>query len=88
MNNTGSHSGYVTAVEREGFIYKKYRIYFKTDTSSSQEDQYCLEDQHKDLADKLEKLAESKERVTLKYAEYFVSGAFNGYCNVEITGFK
>src|SRR5437870_4313028 len=73
LGNNGSHSGYVTAVEREGIFFKKYRVYFKTDTSSSQEDQYCIEDKNNALALKLEKEAEAKNRITVHYSESFVT---------------
>lgn len=38
----GSHTGFVTAVEQEGYIYRNYRVYVKTDLSSSQEDIHTL----------------------------------------------
>lgn len=88
LGNTGSHTGYVTAVEREGVFYKKYRVYFKTDTSSSQEDEYCVENSQEQLALSLEKRAETKKLTVLKYKENFILGVFNGYCEIEITGYK
>ncbi len=34
--NQGEHTGYVTAVEQEGLIWKTWRAYIKTDPQSSQ----------------------------------------------------
>ncbi len=37
MNN-GKHSGQITAIEKEGVIWKTYTVYVKSDISSSQEE--------------------------------------------------
>lgn len=71
----GEHVGYVTAVERYGLIYKTNRVYVKTDTQSSQEDDYCVID--KDVYSKLEELSKSKEKVSLKYFSWFDPGIKN-----------
>lgn len=61
----GSHTGFITAVEKNGVIWKTGRAYVKTDTQSSQEDQYCVRDQR--VYDELVKAQTSKEKVTVKF---------------------
>lgn len=86
INESGSHTGYVTAVEKHGVIFKKYRVYFKTDLSSSQEDTYCVEADKTELVDTLKTVSEQKKRVTLKYTDNW-AGA-NRCRGDEIVGFK
>ena len=38
----GEHTGFVTAVEKNGAFWKTGRVYIKSDLSSSQEDIYCV----------------------------------------------
>lgn len=40
----GQHTGYVTSVEKAGFIIQTYTVFIKTDPQSSQEDTYCVTD--------------------------------------------
>ena len=40
--NSGQHTGYVSAVEQSGIIWKTWTVYIKTDPQSSQEDTYCV----------------------------------------------
>lgn len=61
----GSHTGYITAVEKSGVIWKTGRAYVKTDTQSSQEDQYCVRDQK--VYDELVKAQTNKEKVIIKF---------------------
>jgi hypothetical protein len=63
---SGQHTGYITATEKYGVIWKTGRAYVKTDTQSSQEDTYCVQDDSIFVA--LEKAQESKEKVTIKFA--------------------
>lgn len=67
----GTHTGYITAVETNGIIFKTVSVYVKSDVSSSQEDIYCLID--KSLIDILKQKEESKEKVTVYYYDYFVT---------------
>lgn len=62
----GSHTGFITAVEKNGVIWKTGRAYVKTDLSSSQEDKYCVKDQR--VYDELVKVQTSKEKVTVKFS--------------------
>ena len=61
----GSHTGYITAVEKNGIIWKTGRSYVKTDTQSSQEDNYCVRDQK--VYNELVEAQTSKEKVTIKF---------------------
>jgi hypothetical protein len=61
----GSHTGYITAVEKNGVIWKTGRAYVKTDLSSSQEDMYCVKDQR--IYDELVKAQINKEKITIKF---------------------
>lgn len=67
---SGQHTGYVTAVETYGIIWKTSRVYVKTDTQSSQEDTYCVQDSK--LIEELKKVQESKEKVTLEFSSPLV----------------
>lgn len=46
QTSSGSHNGYITAVEKSGLIWKTGTAYIKTDLSSTQEDFYCVEDEN------------------------------------------
>jgi len=64
----GSHTGYVTAVETNGLIFKTITVYVKTDAESSQEDIYCLID--KSLINTLKELENNKTKVTIQFIDY------------------
>lgn len=70
VGKNGSHTGYVTAVEQRGLIWKNYRVYVKTDRSSSQEDVYCIQEDNDDLADKLKEFEKNKQQITVKYSRF------------------
>lgn len=81
----GSHTGYVTAVEQEGFFFKNYRVYVKTDNSSSQEDIYCLDRSRQDLVQAAREASKKRELVTVDFAG--VRGVGWGLCDdMQITG--
>ena len=42
--DNGQHTGFVTSVEKTGFIVQTYTVFIKTDPQSSQEDTYCVTD--------------------------------------------
>ena len=68
----GRHSGQITAIEKNGLIWKTWDVYVKTDISSSQEDRYCVEDET--LIPKLDKLSKDRQKVTVLYkAELIVA---------------
>lgn len=67
----GTHTGYVTAVEKEGLIFKTYNVYFKSSAESSQEDMYCTRE---DVAKNLESALKSKEQIVINYVSYFANG--------------
>lgn len=73
---SGEHTGYVTAVERNGVVWKTGRAYVKTDTSSSQEDVYCI------IADanvyqQLQDASTAKTHVSVYYTSWLIPGARN-----------
>lgn len=68
QTGSGQHTGYVTATECGGIVFKTCEVYFKTDTQSTQEDVYCVSD--KELIEELNSYASSKERVTLHYKQH------------------
>lgn len=61
----GEHTGYITAVQRQGIFFKTGRVYVKTETESSQEDIYCVVD--KDVENQLKEFASNKMRVKVSY---------------------
>lgn len=65
--NSGTHTGYVTAVEKDG-LFQTNSAYFKTNTQSSQEDKYCVKP---DLVDELRKDQEQNKQITIMYARGF-----------------
>lgn len=66
-NNVGQYKGYVTAVERNGAIFKGWNVYLKTELESSQEDMACIDRDNQELINKLKEVQEQKENVTLEY---------------------
>lgn len=71
----GQHIGFVTSTETNGLIFKTNRAYVKTDTMSSQEDQYCVEDPA--VFSQLGQYADQKAHVELKYKSVFSAGITN-----------
>lgn len=62
----GEHVGYVTSVEDMDFLtWDSTLVHFKTDTESTQEDTYCVNDN--DVAAKLRALAEERSAVVILY---------------------
>ncbi len=68
IEGQGEHTGYITAVSTHGVIWKTTSAYVKTDTQSSQEDEYCVID--KDLINNLKQVSESHKKVTLYFTNY------------------
>lgn len=66
-NNEGQYKGYVTAVERNGAIFKGWNVFLKTDLQSSNEGKACIDRDNQELIDKLKEVQEAKENVTLVY---------------------
>lgn len=61
----GEHTGIVTAVEDNTFLYHSVIVYFKTDATSTQEDIYCLNNQS--MRPVLEDAAAKRMKVTVSY---------------------
>lgn len=66
--SAGNHTGYVTAVEKSGLIWKTGTAYVKSDTQSSQEDQYCIIDPS--VYAQLTAASEVKAHVTVGYVDW------------------
>ena len=64
---SGQHTGQITAVDERGYVFRNYDVYFKTDTSSSQEDSYCIHRDDVALIDQAKKLSKSRQEVTITY---------------------
>ena len=77
-DSRGQHTGYVTAVETNGVIFKTHRAYVKSDISSSQEDSYCVIDNA--VKQQLEQVSINKEKVTV----YFYDWMFRGWNNCKM----
>lgn len=73
--NQGEHTGYITAVEKGGLIWKTGTAYVKTDTQSSQEDAYCVMDDS--VFQRLEEAQRTKEKITVYFKAYFEAGLEN-----------
>jgi hypothetical protein len=65
--SAGEHTGFVTAVQQEGFFFHNYKVFFKTDNQSSQEDTYCVQEWDKSLADNLRTANTSRQLITIHY---------------------
>ncbi len=75
LGKGGTHTGYITAVEQNGLIWKNYHVYVKTDRTSSQEDSYCVLADERELAEQLRAFQKNKQNVTITYDtdDYFFS---------------
>ena len=62
----GQYKGYVTAVERNGAIFKVWNAYLKTELESSDEDVACVSEE---LVERIKEAQEKKENITLKYEQ-------------------
>lgn len=71
----GEHTGFITATEKHGIIFKTNTVYVKTDTQSSQEDSYCVVDEG--VYKQLQKSSIEKTHVNV----YFFSWMFAGIKN-------
>ena len=82
---SGTHMGIITAVETNSLIATNMRAYVKTGANTTKEDTYCVQDQA--VYDKLEKLSQTGETVTIKFSHPLIEWRWN--CSGEeaiITG--
>ena len=71
----GSQTGFVSATEQEGLIFKTNRVYIKPTLESTQEDSYCVTD---DSVYQALRLAEIEKRpVSVKHHSFFIAGMVN-----------
>lgn len=66
----GQHTGFITSVETYGVIWETTRAYIKTDTQSSQEDKYCVQDES--VINNLKTAQELNKKVTIEYSSPFI----------------
>jgi len=83
----GEHSGFITAVDQNGYIFKNYDVYFKTDNSSSQEDMYCINRSNVALIEQAKEANKARKEVVITY--HGVRGLGVGLCfGSEIEGIE
>lgn len=72
----GSHQGIITAVDKEGVIFQRYKVYLKSSGYTNQGDEtiYCVYIDETELADKLKK--NIGQLATLHYGH---NGGYIGY---------
>lgn len=75
----GEQTGYVSAVEKTGLIWKTGTAYIKPTLESTQEDVYCVAND--ELLEQLKTISNEKTNVTVQYISWFASGA--KHCNGE-----
>ena len=75
----GEHTGFVTATEKHGIFFKTNTAYLKTDTQSSQEDNYCVIDE--DVYSQLQRYSVEKTHLNVYFFSYFSAGIKN--CDAE-----
>ena len=75
ISENGIHTGYVTAIETNGWLFKTDSVYFKTDTESTQEDRYCIKD--KELKDILQEHSQNGTKITITYYDVMFYGIKN-----------
>lgn len=81
----GEHTGYITAVEKDG-LFQIGVAYFKTETESSQEDTYCLSD---DMYTKAQEVSREKQLVTVNYSRgWFVPVWECGGNGIQVVGIE
>ncbi len=68
----GDHTGYITAVEKSGIFFKTGTAYLKTNTTSTQEDSYCVIDSA--VFDELQKASVSSAHINVHFVTYFMTG--------------
>lgn len=82
----GEHTGYVTAIDKT-WLWQNNIVYFKTDASSSQEDDYCVSRGDKELVEQLKAASKAKSLVTISYHGVRAFGI--GICTgTQIDGIK
>jgi hypothetical protein len=64
--SSGIHVGYVTSVEQNGIFWKTWSAYVKTNTTSTQEDQYCVTDPS--IVSELQEAANTTSNVEIHYS--------------------
>lgn len=66
-NSQGQYKGFVTAVEKNGTLFKGWTAYLRTELESSNEDIACINRDNQELIERLKTASEKKENLTLEY---------------------
>lgn len=82
QTSQGEHTGYVTVAETDGIFFKTHVVYVKTNTTSSQEDEYCVIDPA--VYQQMQSYAGSQQHVDMYYVDWFKRGMQN--CKAETEG--
>ncbi len=72
QTGAGDHTGYITAVETSGLFWKTNTVYLKTNTTSTQEDAYCVVDQT--VFDSLQAASVGTTHVNVHFINWFMAG--------------
>lgn len=72
---SGTHAGYVTAVETNSFIYTNQRAYFKTGQDTTQEDTYCIQDPA--IYARLTEVSQTGEKVSITFSHPLIEWRWN-----------
>lgn len=62
---SGQHTGIITAVETTGLVWPTHTVYVKTDSSTTQEESYCVTDER--LLGDLRRFSSTRQTVTVLY---------------------
>jgi hypothetical protein len=79
QTGAGDHTGYITAAETTGIFFKTNTVYLKTNTTSTQEDAYCVIDSA--VFAQLQQDSVNSTHVNVHYISWFAAGVHN--CNGE-----
>ncbi len=64
---SGEQTGYIEAVQQEGFVWKNYHIFIKSSTDASQADKYCVHRNETKLIEGLKNASKTNKRITIEY---------------------
>lgn len=82
VTEDGEDAGVITAVEKNGLIWKTWTVYQKSDAAATTADRYCVEDD--EIARVLKEASQNKQRVSLKYHDELIVAPWR--CNGEEAG--
>lgn len=78
----GEHTGYITATAMHGLVWKKGVAYVKTDTQSSQEDEYCVTDT--EVLAQLQQASLTKQHINVSFMSWLMPAAWECQGSMDI----